>query len=247
MHDRYQLGCWGNDTYAVKYNLPQIDCTYQKASLNDAGVFYSNPDAIKDFDHRIEHILEHRNHKIAGSPKWKDLSEHVFSLEIQNEGQGHNGDIPPYPHWWCDRSKVMRKLMDCSKVKISTGGGNAFSNSDIPENWACPTLDVVDVHSYDNAASYNTTIPGILKHALDAKKLMILEEFGATGANKAADVKQHIDVINSYGIPWMIWEMSKPGKGAGDFEFWTDEETYGVVAQGAKEALKKQAAQNFGQ
>ena len=43
----------------------------------------------------------------------------------------------------------------------------------------------------------------------------------------------------------MIWQINKPGKGAGDFEFWTDEATYGVVQQGATKAKTLAGTQTF--
>jgi mannan endo-1,4-beta-mannosidase len=77
---------------------------------------------VADFENRIEHVLEHSNDLIEGSPKWKDLSERIFSFNIQNEGQGHlDGNIAPVPNWWCDRAGFMRDVMGDSKVMISTG------------------------------------------------------------------------------------------------------------------------------
>jgi mannan endo-1,4-beta-mannosidase len=129
--------------------------------------------------------------------------------------------------------------------KPLAGGGNEFPNSDIPENWACPTLDLIDIHSYSGVSEFKTKAPVALQHALAAKKLVLFEEFGATGSDKASVVKQHIDVFNGLKVPWMIWQINKPGKGAADFEFWTDEETYGVVKEGAGKALSVGAAQSW--
>lgn len=122
MHDRYQLGCWGNDTYTKKYKLPTLDCAVAKASDNDVTSWYAGRREQQDFDNRIKHILEHRNKKIRGAPKWKDLSDHIFAFNVQNEGQGHlRGNIAPVPNWWCDKARFMRKIMGRSKVLISTG------------------------------------------------------------------------------------------------------------------------------
>lgn len=122
MHDRYQLGCWGNDTYADKYNLPKVDCALGTVKQNNVTSWYGDKRAISDFDKRISHILKHRNKLIRGRPAWKDLSSHIFSFNIQNEGQGHlNGNVAPYPSWWCDRATKMRRIMGKSRVLISTG------------------------------------------------------------------------------------------------------------------------------
>jgi mannan endo-1,4-beta-mannosidase len=123
-HDRYQLGCWGNDTYVTKYKLPALDCgnPATPARNNDVTSWYQDASPVNDFDNRLAHILQHRNTLLPGAPQWKDLSSHIFSFNIQNEGQGHlRNNIAPVPHWWCDRSKKMRALMGQSAVLISTG------------------------------------------------------------------------------------------------------------------------------
>ncbi|KAI4670642.1 uncharacterized protein J4E88_009734 [Alternaria novae-zelandiae] len=246
MHDRYQLGCWGNDTYVSKYKLPAIDCARTPAAQNDVTFFYQDASPIFDFDNRLTHILQHRNSLLSGSPQWKNLSDYIFSFNIQNEGQGHlRNNIAPAPEWWCNRSKKMRSIMGSSAILISTGGGNEFPNSDIPENWNCATLDLVDIHSYSGVSEWRNKAPIALQHAQAAKKLVLFEEFGASGSNKASVVGQHIDIFNGLKVPWMIWQINKPGKGAADFEFWTNEDTFGVVKQGSAKALSISAAQTF--
>lgn len=125
------------------------------------------------------------------------------------------------------------------------GGGNEFPNSDIPENWSCATLDLVDIHSYSGVSEWRNKAPIALQHAQAAKKLVLFEEFGASGSNKASVVGQHIDIFNGLKVPWMIWQINKPGKGAADFEFWTNEDTFGFVKQGSARALSISAAQTF--
>jgi hypothetical protein len=142
MHDRYQLGCWGNgmfipvtrlmravtlthfiaDTYVSKYKLPALDCAQKPAAQNDVTFFYQDSSPIFDFDNRLTHILQHKNQLLSGAPQWKDLSDYIFSFNIQNEGQGHlRNNIAPAPQWWCDRSKKMRSVMGNSAILISTG------------------------------------------------------------------------------------------------------------------------------
>ncbi|CAG9952672.1 unnamed protein product [Clonostachys rosea f. rosea IK726] len=210
LHDRYQLGCWGNDAYVDKYHLPAVDCSTGKASDNNVEFWYSDKNCISDFENRIRHILEHRNARITGSPAWKDLSSHIFSFNIQNEG-----------------------------------GGNEFPNSDIPENWACAALDLVNIHSYSGVAEFRSKGPAALQRALNANKLMLFEEFGASGSGKANEIAQHIAVFNDLRVPWLPWQISKPGNGQADFEFWTNEETYGVVRDGSNAAAALNAAQGW--
>jgi mannan endo-1,4-beta-mannosidase len=80
---------------------------------------------------------------------------------------------------------------------------------------------------------------------LEVDKLVLFEEFGASGENKAQTLKDHIKVFNDLRVPWMPWQISKPGNGANDFEFWTDEEAYEVVKEGATVAGELESAQRF--
>ncbi|KAF5557198.1 glycoside hydrolase [Fusarium phyllophilum] len=217
-----------------------------QTSANNVEFWYSDKNCISDFQNRIRHVLEHKNTLISGSPAWKDLNSHIFAFNIQNEGQGHlNNNIPPHPSWWCDRAGFMRGIMGSSKVLISTGGGNEFPNSDVAENWACQALDLVTIHSYMGVNEFKNKGPVALQHAKSANKLMLFEKFGATGSSKSTTVGQHIDVFNGLGVPWMPWQISKPGNKANDYEFWTDEATYDVVEDGSNDALAKSAAQTW--
>jgi mannan endo-1,4-beta-mannosidase len=130
-------------------------------------------------------------------------------------------------------------------MNLLVGGGNEFSNSDISQNWACPTLDLIDIHSYSDPSTFRVQAPVALQHALAAKKLVLFEEFGATGSNKAKLVGEYISIFHDLKAPWMVWQINKPGKGAADFEFWTDEATFGVVKTGAATALSVGAAQTW--
>jgi len=131
------------------------------------------------------------------------------------------------------------------RLTSETGGGNEFPNSDIPENWACETLDLVTLHSYSGVEEFRTKGPIALERAKAAGKLTLFEEFGASGDSKAQVLADHIAVFNGLGVPWMPWQISKPGNGANDFEFWTDEAAYDVVKQGALQAGQEKSAQEF--
>jgi mannan endo-1,4-beta-mannosidase len=110
------------DTYVSKYKLPALDCAQKPAAQNDVTFFYQDSSPIFDFDNRLTHILQHKNQLLSGAPQWKDLSDYIFSFNIQNEGQGHlRNNIAPAPQWWCDRSKKMRSVMGNSAILISTG------------------------------------------------------------------------------------------------------------------------------
>jgi mannan endo-1,4-beta-mannosidase len=103
----------------------------------------------------------------------------------------------------------------------------------------------VNIHSYSGVSEFATKSPIALQHALAANKLVLFEEFGATGASKAQELKEHIDVFNGLGVPWMPWQISKPGNGEADYEFWVDEESYDVVKGGVETARGVEAAQGW--
>lgn len=74
---------------------------------------------------------------------------------------------------------------------------------------------------------------------------MLFEEFGASGASKSSDIAEHIAIFNDLRVPWLPWQISKPGNAEADFEFWTDEETYGVVQDGSNAAAGLDGAQTW--
>jgi mannan endo-1,4-beta-mannosidase len=119
--------------------------------------------------------------------------------------------------------------------------------SDIPENCACPTIQLVGLHSYNGPGSFAPKSPAALARAIASQqKFVMVEEFGASGRNKAEIVREHIDIFNrQLRIPWSIWEISKPGTGAADFEFFVGELMYDVVVNGSCTSLLTTAAQDF--
>lgn len=101
------------------------------------------------------------------------------------------------------------------------------------------------MHSYSGVAEFANKGPIALQRAQDSGKLMLFEEFGASGGSKASEMADHIAVFNELGVPWLPWQITKPGNGEADFEFWTDEGTYDVVQKGSAAAASLQAAQSW--
>jgi hypothetical protein len=62
------LGCWQSDVYVSKYNIPTTNCA---TATNDASIFYTNANAIADYDNRLKHIL---SHKYTDGTPWSQLS-----------------------------------------------------------------------------------------------------------------------------------------------------------------------------
>lgn len=101
------------------------------------------------------------------------------------------------------------------------------------------------MHSYSGVSEFREKGPIALQRALDSNKLMLFEEFGASGGSKASEMSEHIAVFNDLRVPWMPWQISKPGNGEADFEFWTDEATYDTVRDGSNVAAGMEGAQSW--
>jgi hypothetical protein len=96
MGDRYALGYWQTDAYALKYGIVQPG-TSGAQQIDDASPFYTSEDAIHEYDNRLKRkspesslqrlqkrilrykigwldILNHRNAKM-GHRRWTELDE----------------------------------------------------------------------------------------------------------------------------------------------------------------------------
>ncbi|OQR82820.1 hypothetical protein ACHHYP_15469 [Achlya hypogyna] len=219
LHDRWALNCWDTDAYVTKYNLPGTSACNQHA--NDASAFYTSADAQADFDKRIRYVLAHKNPHFGGRP-WSQLSEVILGLEPQNESQGglESGSKMPNPNWLCARAKTIRSVVRDRKILVMSGGGTNYAVSQLPQYFNCPALDVVAIHSYEGADQRK--LESAVQLAKVHKKRVIFEEFGATGSNKASGLGAYTKAANAAGVPWMVWEILKPGN-SNDFETWYDE------------------------
>ncbi|OQR98732.1 hypothetical protein THRCLA_06682, partial [Thraustotheca clavata] len=229
MHDRWSLGCWASDAYVAKYNLPTTSNCQQHANI--ANDFYTRSDAQADFDRRLVHILNYRNPHFNNRP-WSELSEAVLGFEPQNESQGGlelNGNVPN-PNWLCDRATTIRKQVSNRKILVLSGGGVGYSNSQLSQYFNCPALDVVAIHSYEGADT--SKLQSAVQLANVHKKRVIFEEFGGSGGSKASSLAAYTNVANSLGLPWMFWEILKPGNPS-DLETWVDEKDAWVTLTNA--------------
>ena len=147
IHDRYSLGCWETDGYVAKYGLPVTDCR----TVNQPTAFYSNKNAIQDFDNRIAHVLAHKNPLMDGR-MWSSLDNVIYAFDIENESQGHMDVVNSA--WLCGRAEVMRSLIPSgNKILVSTGGGTAFADSLAISNFQCSAIDLVAIHTSDVSSS----------------------------------------------------------------------------------------------
>ncbi|KXN87162.1 Transcription elongation factor SPT5 [Leucoagaricus sp. SymC.cos] len=211
MHDRYALGCWDTDAYVAKYNLPVTNCN----GVPDSSTFYTNSNAIADYDNRLRHILNFQSPNF-GVP-WKQLSDAIFAFEIENEGMGHMNQVAP--NWWCDRANTIRSVLGNSGTQISTGGGTDLPTSLQSQFWSCANLQIIALHDYNLDTNYVASHVDAAKPlAINSGKRMLYEEFGALGGSKQSQIQSITNWLMATGVPWMYWEIMKPGQGSNDYE-----------------------------
>ncbi len=219
MHDRYAL-THKAEAYVKKYNIKTVG---ESNNVNDASAFYTNKEAQADFDRRLVHILNHKNPHFNNRP-WSELSEVVFSFEAQNEAMGH---MPlANINWQCDRAKVIKQYVK-NGILVSTGGGVDFDTSSKIQYFQCPYLNVISLHTYDyDANKIGQKVSEAKNLAFKYGKRIIVEEFGAKGGDKKNILARQIAAIKNQGVPWIVWQILKPGKGAQDYEIWTNEDSW---------------------
>jgi hypothetical protein len=167
-----------------------------------------------------------------GNKSWAELENAVYAFEPQNEPQGHMSLASS--SWNCDRAgRIKNHLPSDSGIKISTGGGITTATSLADWAWECDNFDIISVHDYGTSASVTVgALVAAKAKASDRGKEIIFEEWGALGWNKADIIKSFATGLAQAGIPWLYWEVVKPGKGSSDFEVWTDEDSWGVLGDG---------------
>ncbi|GAA5954681.1 hypothetical protein JCM10213_006480 [Rhodosporidiobolus nylandii] len=229
LSDRYALGYWSTDAYALKLNIVQPNSSGAQKVAN-AAAFYTSSSAIGWFDNRLKHIMQHKNGQLGGRT-WAELDDVIYAVEPQNEPQGHMAMASST--WACDRAALLKSLLPSgSSIKVSSGGG--ITTSDSLGSWAtsCSSFDVISVHDYGTSA-WSTAAALAAARDNHPSKEIVMGEWGMTGANKAALITQFREAFAAKNIPWMYWQITKPGAGAGDFEIWTSEDAWHALT-GAK-------------
>lgn len=220
LHDRYSLGCYAYkaDGYVSKYGIPT---TSNCSPPNNASKFYSNEQAKDDFVTRLSFLLNHTNPYFG--VRWGSLSRVIFSVEIENESQGHMSTYDV--HWMCDINTRIRSLVN-NGVLLSTGGDVDYGLSLRLEYLQCSALDLIALHDYSMNADYargkfQEAIGLVQKYG----KRVYVEEFGGQGDVQIAQALNNIGATaHEQGLPWLIWEVV-PNAKSGDFEFFTQDQT----------------------
>lgn len=96
---------------------------------------------------------------------------------------------------------------------------------------------MIALHSYDSSElNFRKNLETAVQLAGQYNKLVVMEEFGST-SNKQTLLSMVATVCNGLGIPWMPWEVMKPGA-TSDFEFWIDDVlTWNALSKNAAIAL----------
>jgi len=189
----------------------------------------------------LRHILNFQSPNF-GVP-WHQLSDAIFSFEIENEGMGHMNQVAP--NWWCDRANTIRSVLGNTGIQISTGGGTDLPTSLQSQFFSCANLQIIALHDYNLDPNYVAShIDAAKTLALNSGKRLLYEEFGATGSSKQSQIQTVTNTLISTGVPWMIWEVTKPGKGSSDYEVWTDEPTWSTLL--SQSASTRQHVGEFG-
>ncbi|KAF8877913.1 glycoside hydrolase superfamily [Infundibulicybe gibba] len=129
---------------------------------------------------------------------WSDLSAYIFGLEAQNEPMIFDQTL--YKNnlaWICNTAQQIRNNVGDRKQLIFTGGGSAASSvQSLFFSSACPAIDVVAIHDYND--DYDSFMPSAISQAQAAGKKLIVEEWGSLS---------NVQKINNYKVPWLYWEL----------------------------------------
>lgn len=232
MHDRFALGCYSEDSYAIISNI--TIGSSGNATCGDATSFYNTSIVIQAFDARIKHILSFKSEHFGGA-SWGSLGQVIYAFSIQNYAQFTDTSIQPT--WWCDRAKAMRPLLS-NGVKISTGPSNLATDTITDINMACGELDILSVSIY---FLYASDVVDIFKAVNGSNKMVINEEFDSDGFGYK-DRDGCINLVggtsNNVSISWLVGNVfAMPGDRQGtEFSWSTDEKAWAALTAQAKNA-----------
>jgi len=241
-HDRYMLGTFKVDAYAVKYLGLNINNQPGGPSYPHQNVrgLYLNSNFGADIDRRLAYIANYPNPNF-GNRRIGDIHEAIFGFDMQNEAQAYNDggyvgytSPPSNPNWSCQRATALKPRLHPNILTI-TGGGARLNDSTISAHFTCPALDVISIHSYYTSDFNTQDFNSVTNAALLYKKRLLVEEFGASGSGKQSSLQSQINFFNSYGIPWMFWQTMKPGN-PNDHETYTNEAAWSTICSGANTA-----------
>lgn len=236
MHDRWSLGCWRSDAYNEKYKfytgpIPYTDCN-SMTSYNNPTLFYNDKDVKNDFINRLSYILDHRN-LYLDNKTYGELNDVIFAFEPQNEPQ-RGKTIPLNENWLCDMSNHIKTK---TNIMVGSGGGwesipfpgiSLLGGDPIEKMYNCKTIDLITLHDYQNIVPATISFEYHVYKSKKYNKLLMLSEFGF--ADHQA-LKDHIELSNTEGMPWLIFSIDCNSK---ELSFFSINNTYMINTIGPK-------------
>lgn len=209
------------DTLMVEahaWNIKLLISLYDKNVLQSGAVpyastygeqgFYTNSAAIGHYNDRITHILNgHKNSQLGNKP-WSELSQYIIGYDVLNEPMINQGASFYEAHldWVCNTAKQIRNNVGDKNQLVFTGGHSAaVSVQSRFFQSSCP-VDVIAIHDYTDA--YDSYLGNAVTQAKNSGKRLIIEEWGSLyGSGQVANMQDNVKKINSYGVPWLYWEL----------------------------------------
>ncbi|KZP30326.1 glycoside hydrolase family 5 protein [Athelia psychrophila] len=202
---------------ANSYGIKLLISMYDKNTLAAGGVyntkyteegFYTSSDALVDYNKRITHILNIHNNSLLGDQPWSELSDYIIGYDVMNEPM-INQNAPFFEDnlsWVCNVAKQIRGNVGDPNQLIFSGGNSAGVSVQSAFFASSCAIDVVAIHDYTDG--YDSYLPAAIKAAQAAGKKLIIEEWGSSaGSTRAANLASNVQKINSYGVPWVYWEL----------------------------------------
>uniref|UniRef100_A0A0W0F991 mannan endo-1,4-beta-mannosidase n=1 Tax=Moniliophthora roreri TaxID=221103 RepID=A0A0W0F991_MONRR len=199
--------------------------------------FYTDPDAINNFNQRITHILNIHKNKLLSNRPWSELGGYIFGYESQNEPMIFDQDFyKAHLSWICSTSQQIRNNVGDRNQLIFTGGGSAAASvQSFFFSGSCPAVDVVAIHDYND--DYDNFMANAVSQAQAAGKKLIIEEWGSlVGGGRTANLNSNIQKINNFKVPWLYWELiSNPDPHQGeDYEIQVNGADWSILSAGSR-------------
>ncbi|GME50098.1 putative glycoside hydrolase family 5 protein [Neofusicoccum parvum] len=187
------------------------------------GDFYTNANAISQFQDRIKHVLSHVNPQTGKT--WAASSEYIFAFETQNEAMNNdetklraNG-----PKWQCTMASTIKTALGANDILVSTGGGGWVDTSLLDDYFSCAALDVLAIHAYGTGDLTAAKLQPFVDRAAAAGKKLLMQEWGAcywasannachsaavlSDAERGGNVEDWAGVFGGVGLPWLYWQV----------------------------------------